>query len=311
MDEDFCIEKVKVLEMQANYLRYLASIYPQMSPVQSSPASSNYSSQSPMRSSRNINLHDDIPIRTFEKPFEQILEEKLQQNSSFDSPNGNSINMNPISTPQTRFLKRGQGHLCSITRSLSSPRLKTLKNRFTNIQINSNSLDAEKVSELKKEIIVKNKIIKKQEREIAVKKRIDSEENRKRQERNRDKRVSPSKDEIDSLKKTVQRLIESDKVKTIKHQEEVKKLNTEISNLKRRVNELERKNNQLLYIKALNPALKNTYIRNQNERPREGQGKIKKYIEKVKLTGTKATKHAQDIIFDPQHSIIFNSEDFL
>lgn len=311
MDEDFCIEKVKLLEMQANYLRYLASIYPEMSPVRSSPASSNYSSRSPVRSSRDVNPHDDIPVRIIEKPFEQILEEKLQQNPSFDSPNSNSISVNPISTPQARFLKRGQGHLCSITRSFSSSRLKTLKNRFTNIQTNSNSLDAEKVSELKKEIIVKNEIIKKQEREIARKNKLDTEENRKRQERNRDKRVSPSKDEVDNLKKTIQRLIESDKIKTIKHQEEVKKLNTEISNLKRRVNDLERKNNQLLYIKALSPAVKNKSIRNQNERPRDGQGKIKKYVEKAKHTGTKTIKQAQNIIFDPQNSIIFSSEDFL
>ncbi|OMJ88610.1 hypothetical protein SteCoe_9387 [Stentor coeruleus] len=313
MDEDFCIEKVKLLEMQANYLRYLASIYPEISPVRSSPASSNYSSISPVRSSRDTNPHDDIPVRTIGKPFEQILEEKLQQNPSFDSPNRNSINVNPISTPQARFLKRGQGHLCSITRSLSTSRLKTLKNRFINIQTNTNSLDAEKVSELKKEIIVKNEIIKKQEKEIARKKKIDVEENRKMQERNRNKRVSPNKDEVDSLKKTIQRLIESDKIKAIKHQEEVRKLNIEISKLKRRVNELERKNNKILYIKALNPVLKNKSIRNQNERSREGQGqgKIKKYVEKAKLTGTKTTKKIPNIIFDSQNSIIFSSQDLL
>lgn len=312
MEENYSTEKIKVLEMQANYLRFLASIYPEMSPVRASSVSSNDSSVSPVRSRKFNNAHDDIPVKKVMKPFEQILEEQLQQNPLFESPKNNSISMNIGNNSHNLFLKRGEGHLCTVTRSFSNSRLRTLKNRFLNYQSNSNSIDIEKVSILKKELEVKNEILKRQEKDLSRTKISEQDElNKNIQEKLREKSASPSKNEVEKLKKIIQKLTEDDKVKALKHHEEVKKLNTELTKLRKQIIELERKNNKLISYKQITPILATKSMRVSPAKLKETQGKIKKYIEKKKLLGTKTVIRPQESIFDGRSRIFLSSNESL
>lgn len=312
MEENYSTEKIKVLEMQANYLRFLASIYPEMSPVRASSVSSNDSSVSPVRSRKFNNAHDDIPVKKVMKPFEQILEEQLQQNPLFESPKNNSISMNIGNNSHNLFLKRGEGHLCTVTRSFSNSRLRTLKNRFLNYQSNSNSIDIEKVSILKKELEVKNEILKRQEKDLSRTKISEQDElNKNIQEKLREKSASPSKNEVEKLKKIIQKLTEDDKVKALKHHEEVKKLNTELTKLRKQIIELERKNNKLISYKQITPILATKSMRVSPSKLKETQGKIKKYIEKKKLLGTKTVIRPQESIFDGRSRIFLSSNESL
>ncbi|OMJ67125.1 hypothetical protein SteCoe_35791 [Stentor coeruleus] len=299
--------------MQANYLRYLASIYPEMSPVRSSSASLNDFSVSPIRSRKYNHAHDDIPVKKVTKPFEQILEEQLQQNPSFELSKNNSISMNTGNNSHNLFLKRGEGNLCTVTRSFSNSKLRTLRNRFLNYQNNSNSIDIEKVSILKKELEVKNEILRSQEKNLTKTKISEQVElNRNRQEKLREKRTSPSKNEVENLRKIIQKLTEDDKIKALKHHEEVKKLNAELTKLRKQIIELERKNNRIISYKQITPVLATKSMRVSPEKPKESsQGKIKKYIEKKNLLGTKTVIRPQENIFDGKDRFFLSSNESL
>lgn len=307
MEEIYDTEKIKFLEIQANYLRYLASIYTDLSPIRCSPAPSNYSSVSPTRSFRNSNPHDDKPIKKIEKSFEQMLEEQLQQSPSYESSKSNSISMNTRNMQPVVYLKRGQGHVSVINRSLSSSKMKILKSQIFKSQENFNSVDVEKVKALRKELDNKSAIIKRQEREIARKKRIEENLDRRRQEKSREKSYSPIRDEVDSLKKVIQKLNELDKARNIKHQVEIKKLNTEISKLRRRLTELESKNLKLISYKVPSPVLTSKSFKNTPDKKREDIRKIQKNIEMVSKFQNRVIKKSHDIILDPRNPIFLNS----
>lgn len=269
MEETFTTEKVKILEMQANYLRYLASMYPSISSPNHSACSTPYSSLSPQRSSRDMNPYDSIPVKKAEKPFEQLLEEQLQQNPSFDSSRNSSLG---ALNSNNRFLKRGEGHLCSYTRSFSSNRLKSIRNKLigrTNEKLNA---EISQIHLLKKELEEKSEEIKREEKELTRRKKAEIEEIKKiRMEKTRN---SPKKDEVEILKKTIQKLMENEKMKDLKHQEELKKLNVTIMKLRKTISEYEKNSKQPL-AKTLTQAFTLKSIR-----PSPEKGKIQQYIEK-------------------------------
>ena len=174
MDETFNNEKIKILEQQANYLRYLASIYPVQYTPRESQESTPYSSVSPQRSSRDQNSYDDVPVKKVLKPFEQLLEEQLQQNPSGETIRNNSLSVNPMTTTNSRFLKRGQGHLCSFTRSFSSTRLKSIRNRIMINELGANESfqsEIEKIHKIKEELETKTEELKKEEKDLIRKKK--------------------------------------------------------------------------------------------------------------------------------------------
>ncbi|OMJ88989.1 hypothetical protein SteCoe_8903 [Stentor coeruleus] len=307
MEEIYDTEKINFLEIQANYLRYLASIYSDLSPIRCSPAPSNYSSVSPIRSFRNSNPYDDKPIKKIEKSFEQMLEEQLQQSPSFESSKNNSISIHSRNATPVVYLKRGQGHLSVVNQSLSSSKLKVLKNQLFKSHENFNSANIEEVKILRKEIDNKNVIIKRQEREIARKKKIEENLNRRRQEKSREKSYSPIRDEVDNLKKVIQKLNELDKARNIKHQVEINKLNTEINKLRQRLSELERKNLKLVSYKVPSPVLASKSYKSTPNKKRDDTRKMQSNIEIANRFQNRVIKKSRDAILDPKNPIFINS----
>ena len=283
MEDSFNNEKIKILEMQANYLRYLASVYP----LQSSPLSSNnssaYSSLSPQRSSRDYNPHDNIPVKKMQKPFEVLLEEELQHDPSANTPRNYSVGITPATTSNSAFLKRGEGHLCSYTRSFSSSKLNTIRNRVISKESHENEKlisELKNLNLMKKQIDEKAEEIKQEEKELKIKKRVELKEIHRLKSEKSKEIYSPAKtSEVDALKKTIQRMTDADKLKDLKHQDEIRKLNAIILKLTKKVNIYE-KNNTEKFSRTTPQKVSFRTIKSSPEKNRDNQGKIKQFVEK-------------------------------
>lgn len=286
MEECFDKEKIKILEMQAKYLRYLASLYQTQPILHESPLSSNYSSLSPLRSSRD-NPYDDLPIRKAQKPFEELIEEKLRETPSLMSTNNESSKAHTLNSPSNKFLKRGEGHLSTLTRSFSSSILKNIRNKFLNKEslLNNNiQLELAKIKFMKKQLEEKNEKLKKEKKEILRKKKIELEEIQKiRIEKSKERPCSSDKEEIENLRKRVQKMMENDRLKDLKHQEEIKKLNNEIVKLKKKIDDIgqtNQKKQKLTPIK-FNESITTRSLKVSPQKSKvDTQGKIKRYIDK-------------------------------
>ena len=137
MEFTYSSKKAKFLKMQANYLRYLATIYPSPTSQSDFIHYSQIYSLSPQRVLKDTNPYDNIPIKRVQKKFEEMLEEQLQKNPSLslieEKPNLNSLN--------PKFLKRGEGHLSTYTRSQSSSQLESLRKSLSRNDSSEKAID--------------------------------------------------------------------------------------------------------------------------------------------------------------------------
>lgn len=305
MDTLYTDEKAKLLKMQANYLRYLASVYPQFSPTNKSLNSSPIASLSPQRSSRDHNPHDDIPVKKVQKKFEELLEEELQKDPSSTPLKDFSNSLNP------RYLKRGEGHLCTYTRSQSSSQLKTLRNRFTKQESPEKiQLDLEKINLIKEQLQLKNNELKREEKELAMQKKVEIEElSRIRKENSRQRKTSPFRDEVENLKKIIRKMQDDEKIKEMKHQEEVRKLNIEILKLRQKVAKFESVQSKQTCSNNGNQSQRITSLgMTPVKRSGEYQGKIKKFVEKNKINVVRRIRK-ENILFDQFDCLSFDSRE--
>lgn len=305
MDILYTKEKAKLLKMQANYLRYLASVYPQSSPFPKSVNSSPAASMSPQRSSNDRNPHDDIPVKKVQKKFEELLEEQLQKDPNSTPSKDFSSSSNP------HFLKRGEGHLCTYTRSQSSSQLKTLRNRFTKIESPEKiQVDLEKISMIKEQLQLKNNELKKEEKELQMQRKVEMEElSRIRKEKSRERKTSPYRDEVESLKKIIKKMEDEDKIKEARHQEEVRKLNIEILKLRQKVAKFESTQNRPnLNSSVSNPQRITSLGMTPVKRSGEYQGKIQKFVEKNKMNIVRKIRK-ENILFDQFDCLSFDSRE--
>lgn len=305
MDLTYSSEKVKFLKLQANYLRYLASVYPSSTSQSNSIHSSPIHSVSPQRSSRDSNPYDNIPVKRVQKKFEEMLEEQLQKNPSLslveEIPNSNS--------PNPKFLKRGEGHLCTYTRSHSSSQLKTLKNRFSRNESPGKVIDLEKIHKIKEQLTQKNFEIKNEDRGITSIRRIDNDEIRSMRNEIKERKFSPQREEVDQLKKIIIKMQNDEKIKELKHQEEVRKLNIEVLKLRQKVAELERKTQLNKTCSGLNSIVRiNKLHATQTKRNGDYQGKIQKFVEKNSLNSDRKLKK-ENFSFDQFECFSFDSRE--
>ena len=306
MDSTYSSEKAKLLKMQANYLRYLASVYPLPNSQCNSVGSSPVHSVSPQRSSRDANPHDEVPVKRVQKKFEELLEEQLQRNPSL-----NLIEEIPnVNSPNPRYLKRGEGHLCTYTRSQSSSQLKTLRNRLSQHESPEKVIDLGKIHRIKEELIQKNYDLKKEEKEIISIRKIESEDLKQiRKERFRERKSSPQREEVEQLKKIILKMQNDEKIKELKHQEEVRKLNIEVLRLRQKVAGLERKNQPIRICTGFSSSTKiNQMNITPMKRNGEYQGKIQKFVEKNKLNSARKVRK-ENFLFDQFEYLSFDSRE--
>ena len=282
MEGSFKSEKIKLLEMQASYLRYLASVYPGSTSSHESPQSSVYSSLSPIRTFRESHQYDDLPVKKVEKPFEQLLEEQLQQNPSFVSPKSTTQSLNFSNSSNIKYLKRGQGKLCSFSpRNYSSSMLTSIRNKLLFKELEKKTTpEFENISNIKQELEEKTKKLKKEEKQLIKKKNLELKEIKKSQQ------IFSKKDETQELKKKISQMIEADKIKDFKHKEEIKKLNTEILKLNKKLSQL------IKFSPSSTFLISSKSVRNSPEKrvkASDSQGKIKKFVE-AKIAGIKGRK---------------------
>mmetsp|Transcript_10069 Transcript_10069/g.15044 ORF Transcript_10069/g.15044 Transcript_10069/m.15044 type:complete len:450 (+) Transcript_10069:40-1389(+) len=224
---DWC-DPGKVLEIQASYLRFLASVYSSKesltenksppvkdaSPEQIYKPETNQPSQEP----RPKNPFDDVPVKQVQKTFEQLLEEKLQTEKTPDS-----VKNRTESAP--KFLKRGEGQLCSRQVSLSvknSPQKKTSHSRnssndFKTDKFTPNKSEHEKLLRLARQLELKKRKLEEREKDLSEKKEL----------------TDFSKDkEILKLQSNLKNLKESQAALESKHKQAIQKLKNKIQTLK-------------------------------------------------------------------------------
>ena len=123
-----------------------------------------------------------------------------------------------------------------------------------------------------------------------------------RKEKSRERKNSPLKDEVENLKKTIKKMVEEDKTKELKHQEELKRLNVEILKLRQKVSEYERKANKLVPCNSYNSNFKVKSLKSSPEKLKNSaEGKIRSFVERNKAA---TTKKKENIVFS--HSDIFS-----
>jgi hypothetical protein len=284
---------------------------------------------SPQRSSRETNPHDEVPVKQVKKKFEELLEEqlsknptfkKIDENSELDLPSlSNKLNVPCLtdlqslpSSPNPKFLKRGEGHLCTYTRSQSSSQLRTLRSRFCrNESPEKGIINLEKITQIKEQLQQKNNELKKEEKELVHLKKVEMEElKRIRIEKSRERRYSPQREELEQLKKIILKMQTEEKTKECKHQEEVRKLNIEILKLRQKVAELERKATQNKTHTGFYPSSRmNPLGMTPLKKNGEYQGKIQKFVEKNKLNSARKVRK-ENFILDPFDSLSFDSREY-
>jgi hypothetical protein len=272
MCDSFQKEKIRLLEMQANYFRYLASVLSH-TPSHSSPVSSKFASVTPRHTSYDSNLHDNLPVKQA-KPFEQLLEDTLKS-----SPQA-AISQSPSmqSEPKPKFLKRGEGHLCAISRTFPTSKLRTLR-RWINSKSGKtemSTIDLSAIRTIQKEIEGKNEALKREEKDLLKKKQAEIEEiQRLRQIKIKEIKKVPEKDEVYELRRRIEKMTEEGKLKEIRYKDEVKKMNVEIGKLKEKISGYERKEKQKRRQAELE---KSSPEKDWNK----NEGKIRQYVEKNK-----------------------------
>ena len=153
---------------------------------------------------------------------------------------------------------------------------------------------------IKRGLEEKNQELKKEEKELVKKKNQELKEIRKiRIERSKEAKKSPLKEEIECLKKIIGNLIEKDKAKDIRHQEEIKKLSLEIAKLKKRIKDFEKK--RVGPCKTSNPSPFSIKV-SPTKKNLESQRKIQKYVEKIQKKNDRTSKERELNIFHMPNS---------
>ena len=139
---------------------------------------------------------------------------------------------------------------------------------------------------MKRKINEKSEELKREERDLKIKKKLELKEIHKlKYEKSKDS-CSPTKtSEADILKKTIQKMVEADKIKDLKHQEEIRKLNIIISKLTNKLNTYEK--NSVNFPRTTPQKINFRSIKSPPDQNRDNQGKIRQFVEKKHQSSAK------------------------
>lgn len=225
MDESKKVEKIQELQAQAKYLRYLADVYLSISPRSNNKSIQTHSS------------YDDLPIKSSQKSFEELLEDQLQQYPSAFSSN----------IPQTLHQT---AHKHSLTLNFRPSRLKVLQNRLKLNDSQKYQIFYLKINRLKEGFtIISKDIVAKEVKGIVKNHREATEDVRKVKDMRKTQR---KREEIYRFRKVIEQLKEKEMKTEGKQKKEIERLKGEIEKLKKRLREIQRKVDKVEEISAHN-----------------------------------------------------------
>ena len=148
--------------------------------------------------------------------------------------------------------------------------------------------------------------MKKEDREIPYVGKIQYEESKNMRNDMDERKICPQREEADQLKKIIIRMQNHEKIKELKYQEELRKLNIDVLNLRQQVAELERKTKLNKTCSGFHSIVRiNKLHVTPTKRNGDYQGKIQKFVEKRNLSSDRKIRK-ENYSFDQYECLSFD-----